>query len=418
MGQRGIVVGKSGRKLTVLTNSGEFVTLRSSMENVFPGTEIFLPSSKEKSGSIFKRLVPAAVLASIMIVGSFFGYQHYLYAKPLMAYVTLDCTGSVELEVNEAGLVKSATPLNEAGQEALSKLQYQNRPADEVVESLVKVQSPQEGSEIIVAVVPVKESPQVDQLEKEVSGGATKSAEASVSQEAQDGSSTQPPKVTSFRLDMSTRESARKLGISAGRAALWALTGKIVDEQGSGNPSGTGTSGTQGSSEGPNQGNDHGGKPEQQSTTPKSPQTHAGGEGGSSGPDQGQTPASPSVKPGRSNQQLESSQAPSPGDGDSQSSEQESPLLKAIRSALPKVDPDEVARRAADTSKDAGKSLTEITKDWLQELSKEVSKHAENQSKKAGPTSSVDPQNRPGSPPGRSKDSSGRPKTSPPSHEK
>jgi hypothetical protein len=55
-----------------------------------------------------------SALSLIIVLVSSFAYRQYLYAQPVVAYVSLDSVGSVELEVNGAGIVKSATALDAA----------------------------------------------------------------------------------------------------------------------------------------------------------------------------------------------------------------------------------------------------------------------------------------------------------------
>ncbi len=187
-----------------------------------PGMEVTLPAR----GSLFawRRLAPAVAFAMVLVIVSSFGYQQYLYAQPLAAYVTLDSAGSIELEVNAAGIVKGATGIDEAGQKALSSVDYMKKPAGKVVAALVKAQDPEKTSDVVVAVVPVQSGAEAEKLEKSVSklekkvvDGAGSSAGASL---------------TSLRLDPEVRESAKQLGISAGRAALWAISKHDKSEKG------------------------------------------------------------------------------------------------------------------------------------------------------------------------------------------
>ena len=218
--KRGLIVEQTGRKVTALTRSGEFVTFKSSREDLMPGMEIIIPAPVAFPAFAWKRLAPALALSMVVLLVSFFGYRQYLYAQPLMAYLTLDGAGSIELEVNKAGLVKAATPIDEAGSQALAKVDYLNKPAEKVVSALLQLPDAKESTEVVVAVIPVKEDPGVDSLEKKVLEKAEKPAP---------DPKAEPRTVTAFRLDTETRESAKKLGISAGRAALWALSHQAAE---------------------------------------------------------------------------------------------------------------------------------------------------------------------------------------------
>ena len=206
--------------MTALTRSGEFVTFRSSRDDLIPGMEMIVPEPATIPAVTWRRVVPALALSIVVLLVSFFGYRQYLYAQPLMAYLTLDGAGSIELEVNKAGLVKAATPIDEAGSQALAKVDYLNKPAEKVVSALLQLPGAKESSEVVVAVIPVQEDPGVDRLQKKVVEKAEKPAE---------DPKAEPRTVTAFRLDAETRESAKKLGISAGRAALWALSRQAAE---------------------------------------------------------------------------------------------------------------------------------------------------------------------------------------------
>ncbi|HHX28692.1 MAG TPA: hypothetical protein GX716_06725 [Firmicutes bacterium] len=368
--RRGLVVKRYGNKVTAITKSGEFVTWRD-RGDLMPGEEVLVPSPRFQ-GLFWHRLVPAAALAVVLIFGSFFGYRHYLYARPVLAYVTFDSSGevpgSVELEVNDRGLVKKAVALDEAGAQALTGLKIEMQPVQTVLARLQEAMT--NGGKVVVAFIPATPDDQhtplgVDEIGED---GVQSSRISNLARQVFDS----VKEAQAVVLDMETRAVAKELGLSAGRAASWAMwetkepesdptpgqgEHQIYSEPGESQPSGgdddPGTSGDpagattphefphQGTGTEPSQGTQPG-----QWIDPGQPGT-TGGTGGSGKPDK--------VPPGQ--QKKEDAQA----------------LLDMIRNSLPEFDWD--TNRQGD-SKKASKELEKLTKEWLKAL-KEASKKSD-----------------------------------------
>lgn len=384
--QRGLVIERSGRKVVALTRTGEFVTFRSSEEGIIPGLEVLLPTQRFATFA-WRRLAPALALASVMIVASVFGYQEYLYAKPLMAYVTLDCAGSVELEVNEAGRVKSATAIDEAGGEALAKISYANRPAQEVISALVKLQDTQEGAEVVVAVIPVKPNPGVDTLEKKVIDTLEKTVESEFEEAGVTGKE-QSRQVASFRLDPETRESAKSLGISAGRAAFWALksSGPEEDEPPGhraepGKDTTHGKDTQPGQNVGPGKGPAEDERPGKKDELPGEKDEPPGRKdelpGGKAEPPgkKDELPGGKAEPPGKKDE-LPGGKAEPPGkEVDPGKGSKEQTVLDTIKGALPKIGKEDLEDlNERKDAKEREKYLKEITKEWLRRVAEELRK--------------------------------------------
>ncbi len=219
--ERGLVVERNGRKVTALTRSGDLTTFKASRDDVMVGMEVDVPVRVPLFAP--RRLAPSIALSLVIVIISSFGYQQYLHAQPVVAYVTVDSFGSVELEVNQAGRVKVATAIDSAGEDAIASVQYRNRPVQEVVADLIEAQDPEKKSDIVVSFVPaVKDRPSEKDAEK--AEKAVDKAVEKFEKKVLDKASESTGNVTSLRLGSDVREAARQLGISAGRAALWALS--------------------------------------------------------------------------------------------------------------------------------------------------------------------------------------------------
>ena len=219
--RRGLVVKRYGNKVTAITKSGEFVTWRD-RGDLMPGEEVLVPSPRFQ-GLFWHRLVPAAALAVVLIFGSFFGYRHYLYARPVLAYVTFDSSGevpgSVELEVNDRGLVKKAVALDEAGAQALTGLKIEMQPVQTVLARLQEAMT--NGGKVVVAFIPATPDDQhtplgVDEIGED---GVQSSRISNLARQVFDS----VKEAQAVVLDMETRAVAKELGLSAGRAASWAM---------------------------------------------------------------------------------------------------------------------------------------------------------------------------------------------------
>jgi len=270
--ERGLVIDSRGGKVTVVTRDGRFRVLNS-REDIMVGEEILIPRFTRAKGFVWviqRRIVPALAVASILLFVSFFGYNQYLEARPVMAYVSLDLSdspGSIELVVNDKGLVKSAVGFDESGAKALSGISYRMKPVEEVVKEFIKQQGETVLSGLIVGIVPVAEDSKIDALEKNLtekaakalaehaegiksagpsggpgalSGGSSQPADAtgggSNGKPGVSGSSTDKAVVKALRIDQETRKIAQELRISPTRALLWALARSTSIQKGSSEP--------------------------------------------------------------------------------------------------------------------------------------------------------------------------------------
>lgn len=221
MRERGLVLSIEKNKVTCITRDGRLVSFRVASDGIMVGTEVLIPSGKTPGTALAFRLAVAAALAVAFLVGSFIWYPRYLYARPSLAYVTLDGEGSIELLVNDKLRVVSAQAFNEEGERALAAVKYELKPVQQVIRKLSDLLSSDDFSSagIIFSIIPVsaetesKMPSQMDSLEKSVKAEAKRFAE----QRKLDPASVEP-----LKLDPELREAAAKLGMSAGRAAAWA----------------------------------------------------------------------------------------------------------------------------------------------------------------------------------------------------
>lgn len=263
IGKQAVVIEVRGSKVVVLTQRGEFLTLRAPGKNVAVGELIDIPASS--FGYFVPRLAIVFGLTLAVLVASLAGYRQYLYARPAVAYVSFDSEGSIELEVNDRGLVRDAKAFDESGALLLSSVQYRMKPVEQVIESLISRQesaaaSPQSAEKgIVIALVPAvpdmsgaqisdKSSDKTsasaipgafNQIERKIAEQARKTAERSTQTEG-DRNQKVPP-VVAVRLDHETRELATKLGMTAGRAAASALSQNGLGKLGPANAQSSGT---------------------------------------------------------------------------------------------------------------------------------------------------------------------------------
>ncbi|HHW18541.1 MAG TPA: anti-sigma factor domain-containing protein [Firmicutes bacterium] len=231
--QRCLVVDIRGDKVTVLTPDGQFKNMSRQNLDLFVGEEVLVaePEASRAFPSLFgKRLALAAALSLVIIISSFFSYTRYLEARPSLAYVTVDFVdspGSIELEVNDKGLVKSARSFDEPGEKVLSATDVHLKPVEKVVAHVVRACGQKGVSGVLIGIVPIKESPAVNSLEKRVAEKARESLkelERARTQEA--GTDGVSATLNTLRLDLDIRKEAEKLNMSAARAAVWALAKK------------------------------------------------------------------------------------------------------------------------------------------------------------------------------------------------
>ena len=229
-GQDSGIVVKAGRgHAVVLTRDGRFLRVRSHGIPPLVGEEIPLPSTFVPWTS-WTRWVPAAALACIIVFISVFGYAKYIEARPALAYVSVDSTGSVELEVNDSGLVRSATAFDEDGRKLLSQVNYKFRPVETVIAEMAKIESKKGSSGFIVGYTPIKETPQAAKVESRIREQVRKISADFPLPRAQEGSSgdsepgTTNPMVNMFKFTVETRDKARSMSVSPGRLAVWGLS--------------------------------------------------------------------------------------------------------------------------------------------------------------------------------------------------
>lgn len=229
--RKAMVLERKGKKITAMTRTGKFITLRATHEGVMPGDTISVPSPF-MGRLVFGRLVPALALSAIIVFLSLFGNQGYSMARPAVAYMTFDSYGSIELVINDRNQVASAQALDEAGFEILSSVNYRLRPVEGVVADLVKAQGTRGATNVVISLVQATPEHEISQLEDKVANEVAREVWKSPDNDAADGDPVgiddpyQTPKVSvaMVTLDLDARTESKNMGISAGRAASWALS--------------------------------------------------------------------------------------------------------------------------------------------------------------------------------------------------
>ena len=274
-----MVVETSKNGITVLTSDGQFLFIPIKNSVYMVGEQITLPdltgaSTMRKctrrhtfSHFLRRRLLPIAAVASLILCASFFGYTKYLEARPSVAWVTIDLVdspGSMELEVNDRGLIKSVTYFDEESQRLASSLNLYMKPVDYAVEALLKDKQECGQPEVVIGIIPMEEDPSAEdpalnRLEEKILKDVQKAAEKAAKKTAKaaekaakeaakavekaqkdaekaEGSDPKSPgtkkalspvTINHIRLDRQTRDIAKELKVSAARAMLWALSHHI-----------------------------------------------------------------------------------------------------------------------------------------------------------------------------------------------
>ena len=186
--RQAVVVETSKNGITVLTSDGQFLFIPIKNSVYMVGEQINLPDKSgfsavrrctgKRSFSQFlrRRLLPIAAVASLLLCTSFFGYTKYLEARPSLAWVTIDLVdspGSMELEVNDKGLIKSAAYFDEETERLASSLNLYMKPVNYAVEVLLKDKQRCGQPEVVIGIIPVeedpaKENPVLDRLEAKI----------------------------------------------------------------------------------------------------------------------------------------------------------------------------------------------------------------------------------------------------------
>ncbi|AQS59723.1 anti-sigma factor domain-containing protein [Desulforamulus ferrireducens] len=152
---KGILLETKGPFAVVLTADGRFVRIILTTKNrtlgqEVTGRELRLPSLKQG-------LAVASVLLVIMV-----GLWAKMLINPAVAYVALDINPSLELAVNEAGLVIKAQGLDQEGKDLLAKVNPKNLEIYQAVELLVEGAAQNHylndtNNVVLTTVTPVKE---------------------------------------------------------------------------------------------------------------------------------------------------------------------------------------------------------------------------------------------------------------------
>lgn len=249
--EKGLVVDFDGHKVTVVTRDGRFHVFDSN-EDVLVGEEVFIPTAnprKRVTWFLYRRLIPAAAIASLLLVVSFFGYTRYLEARPSVAYISLDLPesqGSVELEVNDKGLVKNAVTFDEASSKVISEIPYKMKPVEEVIQEFLTRENTPDSSVLIIGIIPVDENSQVDKLEKNLRDTVGTSDGADQGSPPGKGQAKKSFNVKFMKIDMETRAMAHELGISPVKAVICALAESMGTTGNQGNAQISGVSGEPG----------------------------------------------------------------------------------------------------------------------------------------------------------------------------
>ncbi len=152
---QGIVLEIRGRRAIILTPDGDFKEVPAFRPDWEVGQTVELParepislrasspSGKAPRGARkwarYSRWVAVATAAAVMLAAFLsFGIGGFNGPQPVFAAVTLDAHDTFRFYVDVDQHVLSASASSQAGMELLAELEYQGRPLDEVVESVLR----------------------------------------------------------------------------------------------------------------------------------------------------------------------------------------------------------------------------------------------------------------------------------------
>ncbi|MDD4751847.1 MAG: hypothetical protein PHT78_01135, partial [Desulfitobacteriaceae bacterium] len=219
MTEKAVVMEITDNEMILLTQDGCFV----SRKVVFPvpqiGTEIPIESEKRKS-----RFMPYAVLVAAVLFLTFFAGRlwHQFSGTPTLgaavSFVTIDINPSVELGIDANDSVISAEGLNADGEKILQGKDLNGQKSEAAVAIVVDSAidygylAPEKGNNIIINV-----SGKEDGNDKLVEMAETLPESTKKVLEQRELNA----KVEAFKTDIAVYEESKKLGVSAGKYALF-----------------------------------------------------------------------------------------------------------------------------------------------------------------------------------------------------
>lgn len=217
-GQRGVVMAVRGREVVALTPDGAFKKMR--VQGAVPrvGDEIML--ADVKTGSRRGWGMAAAAMVALMLISSLVFQVMALPPAPV-AFITLDINPSIELAVDRSERVIKAEPLNEDGRQLLSSLRLKGiraeRAVEEVAAEAVKQGfiRPGEENTVLIAWSPARNG----QVQQDDLVDRLKSTAGQVLERSSLGAQVQTVKGSA-----EMHETAKELGLSVGKYAIWLTT--------------------------------------------------------------------------------------------------------------------------------------------------------------------------------------------------
>lgn len=151
-------------KMIVFTEDRKFLKLSIPDESsLSPGDmiEIVLPEEETENGSTLyrkwffqkyhsnKKWVTAAAMIMLLVIGMFYGGINEISAA---AYVNLDMNSSIQLEVDENGVVQKMEGLDSEGEDIVNLIKLDDKDLYSIIQEVVKREKISDGNEVIVMV--------------------------------------------------------------------------------------------------------------------------------------------------------------------------------------------------------------------------------------------------------------------------
>jgi hypothetical protein len=208
--------------LIVMTPDGKFVKIPRGGRSCQIGEEIGFASPGYRPAKRPIAVSSSLVAAALICLVVFYGWTGAANKNKVIAYISMDINPSVEMGIDAARNVQELRGLNAEGARLVERVDYKNKPIDEVTGGLIALAEEQgyfsQGeAEIVIAGTLVEQAAAID--ETALVEQVKQRVEESIQQT--NAGQTAEYQVTALVAPVEVREKAEKSGISTGKYAIY-----------------------------------------------------------------------------------------------------------------------------------------------------------------------------------------------------